>query len=99
MRLWQLASAVLLAAIVLSIGRDEVGRVALVVFIAGLAEVALGTAAILMLFRSLAALADARGPARLVEAVAATGLILVLSSASMIVVVCVAIWTVQQVVA
>jgi hypothetical protein len=83
MRLWHLILGVFLAATCLAIAREEPGRVAVVVFITGLCEVALGTTALLILFRTFAGIGEARGAAGYVEAVAATVLVLVLASLAM----------------
>jgi hypothetical protein len=80
MRLIHLVGLVLLAAICLSIARDEVGRVALIVFFAGLGTIAVTTAALLLLFRTLGGLGEAQRGLAYVEALAATALVLVLAS-------------------
>src|SRR5262245_2063150 len=98
MRLWQFLAAVLGVAMLLTIARDDVGRVALTVFFTGLAEVALGTTALMLLFRTVGGIGEAKGVAAHVEAMAATALVLLLASLAMNGVLWVGIWLVQQVV-
>lgn len=83
MRLWHLLALVFFAALLLAIWRTEVGRVALIVFFTGLAEVVLGTTAIMNLFKTIGALGHARGLASHVEALAATALVLMLATIGM----------------
>ncbi len=73
--------AVLVIAVILAIVRDEVGRVAVIVFCTGLGVVAGGLTAIMALFQTLGAFGEARGLAAHVEALAATALVLVITSA------------------
>ena len=83
MRLWHLVFGILVVATCLAIAREEAGRVALIVFVTGLCEVALGATALLALFRTVAGIGEARGLAAYVEAFAATLLVLVLASVAM----------------
>ena len=71
MRLWNLCLAVLILAVVLALIRDETGRVGVIVFATGLLVTVSGTAATLGIFRSLAALVDARTTRHHLEALAA----------------------------
>src|SRR5262245_52263296 len=98
MRLWHLIAAVLFVALALAIGRDEAGRVALVVFCIGLMEVALGTTALMLLFRSVAQIGYARRPTAHVEAIAATALITFIAAVAMNAVFWVGAWVVQNLV-
>lgn len=84
MRLSTLLFAVLVVATALGIARDEVGRVALIVFVAGLGAIVSGLMAILALFRTIGALGEARGLVAHVEAMAATAMVLVVGSAMML---------------
>ena len=72
MRLGTLLFLVLALGVMMGIARDEVGRVALIVFITGLGMVVSGTTAIMALFQTLGALGYARGLADHAEAVFAT---------------------------
>jgi hypothetical protein len=83
MRLWHLTFGVLLVAIALSVARDPVGLVALIVFVTGLGEVVVGTAALLALFQSVGSFGEARGLPEHAEAVVATTVVLAVSSSMM----------------
>jgi hypothetical protein len=74
---------VLALAVVLTVTRSEVGRVALVVFTMSLIEVILGTTALLNLFKTLGAFGQARGILAHIEALAATALVLMVATLSM----------------
>jgi hypothetical protein len=80
MRLWHLVAAVLFVALLLSISRDEVGRVALIVFFTGLAEVFLGTTALMLLFRTVGGIGEAHDATTYIEAVSATLLVILIAS-------------------
>jgi hypothetical protein len=95
MRIAHLIFVVALAAIVLSIARDDVGRVAVIVFFTGLGEVVLGTTALMALFQTLGALGEARGPAAHVEALVATTAVLAAATALMSACLFVGAWLVQ----
>ncbi len=98
MRLWHLLFLVLLVALILGIGRTEVGRVALIVFFTGLGEIILGTTAVLHLFKTLGAFGEARGLAAHFEALAATAMVLTLATVSMNAVLWVGVGLLQRVV-
>jgi hypothetical protein len=98
MRLWQWLVAVMCAALVLAIVRDDAGRVAMVVFVTGLGEVAVGTASLMMLFQTIARVGDARGFFGHVEALAESALVLVLATAAMNALLWAGVWMVQHVV-
>lgn len=80
MRLWHLLTAILVVALVLVLMRDPVGRVSMVVFVMGLGETALGTAALLILFQTIAAIGHANRPGQYFEAVTATIAVLAIAS-------------------
>jgi hypothetical protein len=83
MRLWHIVVCILALAIVLSIGRDQVGRIALIVFMTALGEVIIGTTAVLALFRTIGSIGEAKGLFGHAEAVATTTLVLILATAIM----------------
>jgi hypothetical protein len=83
MRLWHLVLSILLIATALALGRDPVGRTALIVFVTGLGEVVMGTTALLLLFQAIGAIGEARGLFAHAEAVAITSLVLVVAAVSM----------------
>ena len=83
MRLWHIVVAILALAIMLSIGRDQVGRIALIVFVTALGEVIIGTTAVLALFRTIGSIGEAKGLFGHAEAVATTTLVLILATAIM----------------
>ncbi len=82
----------------LAVARDPVGRVALVVFLTGLAEIALGTTAIMTLFQTIGTIGAARRMATWVEALGATVLVVLGASFSMIAILWAGVWLVQRVV-
>jgi hypothetical protein len=83
MRLRHILFAVLLVALVLAISRNAAGRVAIIVFFAGLGEVILGTTALMHLFQTIGRFGAARGLSAHLEALMATIIVLVLATASM----------------
>ena len=83
MRFWHIVVSILALAIVLSICRDQVGRIALIVFVTALGEVVFGTTAVLALFQTIGSLGEAKGLFNHAEAVATTTLVLILATAIM----------------
>jgi hypothetical protein len=83
MRLWHLFVVILAIAMLLAIVRDQVGRVALIVFVTALGEAFFGTTAILALFQTIGGLGEAKGLFAHVEAVATTALVVVIATAVM----------------
>lgn len=83
MRLWHLVVVILGLSLVLAIVRDQVGRVALIVFVTALGEAIFGTAAILALFQTIGGLGEAKGLFAHVEAVATTTLVVVIAATVM----------------
>ena len=59
MKILHILFAVFLAAIMMTIARDPVGRVALIVFLTGLGVLGLATASLMLLFRALSAIGSA----------------------------------------
>jgi len=94
MRLWHLASGILVTALVLTLVRDPTGRVAVIVFVTGLGEAALATTAILALFQTLGAIGEARSGFDHAEAVLATTLVLTVATSSMLGLLCAGVWLV-----
>ena len=84
MRISTLLLAVLVIGTILGIVRDEVGRVAVIVFFTGLGTSVAGVAAIMALFQTIGAFGEARTLSSHVEALAATVLVLAFSSAIML---------------
>jgi hypothetical protein len=83
MRLFHLILAVFFAALILAVARDQVGRVALVVFFTGLSEFIFGTIAVMSLFQTVAAIGHARRLGEYMHALGATALVLLLATATM----------------
>ncbi len=83
MRLWHLILIVIIVSVILTLARDPVGRVAVIVFFTGLGEVALGTSAIMALFQTLGALGEAKGLIAHTEALAATAIVLGIATGAM----------------
>jgi hypothetical protein len=84
MRLWTLVLAVLVIAIVLAIARDEMGRVAVIIFFTGLGTVVAGVTSIMALFQTIGALGESKSILSAVEAFAATLIVLGVGSVTML---------------
>jgi hypothetical protein len=84
MRISTLLFIVLLAGLILTIARDEVGRVALIVFFTGLGTTISGVASVMALFQTVGAFGEARTLSSHVEALAATILVLTIGSSVML---------------
>ena len=72
LRLWHLLFAVFVAALALVLAREEVGRVTLIVFTTGLGLIVLGTASVMLLFRTFGSIGHARDAFSALEGVGAT---------------------------
>jgi hypothetical protein len=83
MRLWHLVLLILTLSLVLTIVRDPVGRIALIVFITALGEVVFGTTAVLALFQTIGSLGEAKGLFAHAEALATTALVLIVATTIM----------------
>jgi hypothetical protein len=83
MKLWHLVLFILVFCMVLTIIRDPIGRIALIVFVTALGEVVFGTTAVMALFQTIGALGHAKGLLAHAEAVAETALVLVFATAIM----------------
>lgn len=95
MRLWHLVFGILVLALALTIARDPAGRVAVIVFFVGLAEVILGTSALLVLFQAVGAIGEAARPRAYAGAVAAATLVLTAATAIMVGVIFAGAWLVS----
>ncbi|QEH37498.1 hypothetical protein OJF2_60890 [Aquisphaera giovannonii] len=95
MRLWHLSATILMLALVMTIARDPVGCVALIVFVTGLGEVVLGTTAVMALFQTIGAIGMARGLIEHGQALAATTAVLVLATGLMSSWLFIGLWLVQ----
>jgi hypothetical protein len=83
MRLWHLFVFIMALGLILTIVRDPVGRIALIVFVTALGEVIIGTTAVLALFRTIGAIGEAKGLVAHAEAVATTTLVLIIATTVM----------------
>jgi len=83
MRLWHLFVFILALAVILAIVRDQVGRIAIIVFTTALGEVIFGTTAVLALFQTIGAIGEAKGLFAHAEAVATTALVLIIATTIM----------------
>ncbi len=84
MRLWHLVFAVAVVAVVMTLARDDAGRVGVIVFVVGVGECAMGIAALMALFQTVGAFGEARGLVAHATAVAATTLVLAAASTVMV---------------
>jgi hypothetical protein len=80
LRIWHLVYAVFMLALAMAVAREPVGRVALVVFVTLGGEVVFGTTAIMLLFRTVAAIGGARDFIEYAQGVAATAVVLLVAS-------------------
>jgi hypothetical protein len=72
MRLWHTTFAIFLFAMLLTISRGSAGRVAIVVFATGLAELICGVTAVMMLFQTVGSLGQSKGLLEGAQCVVAT---------------------------
>jgi hypothetical protein len=84
MRLWTFLVLLVFLAIGFTLSRDPVGRVAVIVFVTGLIELAIGTTAIMTLFRTVGAIGRAESPAAYMQAVASTAMVVLVASIIMV---------------
>jgi hypothetical protein len=75
--------AVAFVALVLTLFRDPITRVFLILFTTGLGEVVLGLMAVMTLFQTIGSIGEAKGLAEHAEALAATSVVLCLATAVM----------------
>jgi hypothetical protein len=80
MRLSTLLFAILVLATLMAIVRDEVGRVAVIVFFTGLGTTIVVLGAIMALFQTIGAFGEAHSLLSHVEALAATAVVLIVGS-------------------
>jgi hypothetical protein len=83
MRLWHVASLVAATAFILTLARDPITRIFLIVFTTGLGEVVFGLTAVMALFQTVGALGEAKGLADHAEALMATSVVVGLATALM----------------
>ena len=83
MRLWHLISAVGFLAILMTLARDPMSRVLLIVLATGIGEIVFGLTAIMALFQTIGAIGHSRDVIDLGEALAATGFVLTVGTATM----------------
>jgi hypothetical protein len=96
MRILHLLVIVFFTAILLTIARDPVGRVAIVVFFTGLIEFVFGLMAIMTLFQTVGSFGHANHPGAYIEAILSTALVLLVSTVTMDGLLCIGIWLVQR---
>ena len=94
MRLWHLVFAVAVLSVVMTLVRDDAGRVGVIVFIVGLGECAFATAALMALFQTVGAFGQARGLIAHATAIAATTLVLATAATVMVALLFVGAWLV-----
>ncbi|HEY2158687.1 MAG TPA: hypothetical protein VGH33_23855 [Isosphaeraceae bacterium] len=80
MRILHIVFAVFMLALALTVAREPVGRVALVVFVTLGAELACGTTAVMLLFQTIAAIGDARDVLEYAQGFLATAIVLFVAS-------------------
>jgi len=95
MRLWHLLVFIAAFGVILTIVRDQVGRIALIVFVTALGEVIIGTTAVMALFQTIGSLGEAKGLFAHAEAVATTTLVLIIGTTIMSSVLFVGAWLIQ----
>jgi hypothetical protein len=83
MRLWHLFVFILALSLILTIVRDQVGRIALIVFVTALGEVIIGTTAVLALFQTIGSFGEAKTLFAHAEALATTALVVIIGTTIM----------------
>jgi hypothetical protein len=78
MRLWHLVVFILALSLILTIVRDQVGRIALIVFVTATGEFVIVLTGVMALFRTVGSLGEAKGLFAHVEALATTTLVLII---------------------
>ena len=84
MRLWHLIFAVAIVSVVMTLVREDAGRVGVIVFVFGAGECAFGVAALMALFQTVGAFGEARGLVAHAAAIAATTMVLATASTIML---------------
>jgi hypothetical protein len=74
---------ILAIGLVMAIWRDQVGRIAFIVFFTALGEVAIGTTSVMALFQTIGAFGEAKSLYAHLEAVAATTIVLIVGTVIM----------------
>ena len=92
MRLAHLVFAVAALAVVLTMAREPIGRVFVIVFLTGLGEIVFGLAAVMALFQTVGAFGEAKSAYAHFEAVAATTVVLSLATTLMAGWLCAGVW-------
>ncbi|WP_435009174.1 hypothetical protein P12x_000422 [Tundrisphaera lichenicola] len=82
MRLSNLLFIILVLAVAMGIARDEVGRVAVIVFVTGLGTVVVVLGAIMALFQTLGSFGEAQSLLSHLEALGATAVVLLVGSSA-----------------
>ncbi len=98
MRVWHTTLAVFMAAMVLSLSKLPAGRVAIVVFATGTAELACGIAAMMALFQTVGSIGAAKGMLGQAFGLITTAVVLVVASTVMVGMLTVGIATINRVV-
>ena len=83
MRLMHLVGAVAFIALGLTLWREPMTRVFIIVFVTGLGEITFGLVALMALFQTIGALGEAEEAVEHLEAIVATSAVLALASAVM----------------
>jgi hypothetical protein len=83
MRIWHNVLLVYLAALTLTLCRDPAGRVSIVVFVTGVAELICATAAVMMLFKTLGSIGEAKGLVGRLRGLGASVCVLIIAGAMM----------------
>ena len=83
MRLWHLIFAVAGVGLVMTLARDPMSRVFLIVFGTGVGELVFGLTAIMALFQTIGSHSEAQGLGEHAEALAATSFVLTVGTATM----------------
>jgi len=75
MRIWHTIFGIFVIALVLTVAREPAGRVAIVVFVAGSAELICGLIAVMMLFQTVGSFGQAKCLLEAVQCLMATALV------------------------
>jgi hypothetical protein len=83
MRIWHNILLVYLAALTLTLCRDPAGRVSIIVFLTGVAELICATSAVMMLFQTLGSIGEAKGLVGRLQGLVASACVLIIAGGMM----------------
>lgn len=98
MRILHILFAVFMLAMALTVAREPVGRVAIVVFVTLGGELICGLAAVMLLFQTVGSIGESRGVLEYVQCLMATAVVLVVSTGLMLAMLSLCVTTINRVI-